>query len=63
MTIPEKQYAGLLKRNLLLEASLAEVLDHYLSLIDSGDCGSWDARAEPIMANAIKLLKDNHDNV
>jgi hypothetical protein len=39
-----------------MTSSLKAVTEHYISLIDSGDCGSWDARDEDVIKTALALL-------
>lgn len=43
-----------------LEASnkaLQDLLNHYVSMVESGDAGFWDAEKEDVVINARKVLK------
>jgi len=42
-----------------LEAGLKAMTDHYVRLANSGDCGFWNADAEPEVEAARRLLSDS----
>lgn len=43
--------------------SLSDLRDHYVSLIKSGDCGSWNPNTEEVVKNANKVLKKHEGKV
>ena len=47
------------QRDKLLE-TLKTMVDLYCDLVNSGDCGHWDAYSDPKVEQAIKVLEDNH---
>lgn len=38
--------------------ALVDLLDHYLELVNSGDCGNWDPETEPVVIAARKAIGD-----
>ena len=37
--------------------ALVDLLEHYVELIDSGDCGFWDAEKEEVVIAARATIK------
>tara|TARA_R110000850_G_scaffold255057_1_gene380797 strand:- start:689 stop:925 length:237 start_codon:yes stop_codon:yes gene_type:complete len=41
-----------------LEAALTGMVDHYVDLVECGDCGHWDAEVETPVKSARAALKE-----
>jgi hypothetical protein len=49
--------AALSRRVAQLEGALAAMVKRYVGLVECGDCGNWDAEAEPEVIAARAALK------
>jgi hypothetical protein len=40
-----------------LQSALEDLLDHYIRMVKSGDCGNWNPETEPVVIKARKALE------